>query len=87
MRAIWHRHAFQAVAVSQILRSPIKAHPDSVADLKVAVDSMNECLRNGVGIAQTQILKRCACGAVKVEKIDGNWTLNQVRGLAEKESA
>lgn len=37
-------------------------------------------LKEGIGTRETLVLKRCACGKTKVQRLNGVWCLAQIKG-------
>ena len=48
------------------------------------LDPMTRELYKTCGTFWTDVLYRCACGKLKTKKIQGQWTLEQVRGDKEE---
>lgn len=64
-------HKFEPIAVQ---------HSTQQTPADVLAGKNADDLKEGLGIQKTNILKRCACGALRTEYIRGWWTLAQIKG-------
>ncbi len=46
----------------------------------LTVDEILQATKIGIRKHQTRILRRCDCGDLKVEMLDGTWTIEQITG-------
>jgi hypothetical protein len=81
-RQLFHRHVFEPVAAQSHLFAPnLPYDPERPVTAQAVAEVQNKILSEGYGVIKTQILRKCVCGAVRVEIIAGQWTLDQINGM------